>query len=114
LRMIDFAQCVIGTEPLPESTTFPPNHKGPDFGYLRGLHSLRFYFRLMFEQYTGYKYDSYTNALKILQNVCTDPNSPVNRSCDWLDTFDEDKDCPYKFDQVPGNDGKIDDDVVSD
>lgn len=114
LRMIDFAQCVIGTEPLPESTTFPPKHEGPDLGYLRGLHSLRFYFRLMFEQYTGHKYQDYTNALAILEDAYTNQTSPVNKPCEWLDTFDEEYDCPYDFDRVPESDGGIDDPTVSD
>ncbi|KAK9457295.1 hypothetical protein V1511DRAFT_456167 [Dipodascopsis uninucleata] len=45
LRIIDFAQCVTGEEPLPENTTCPPHFPDkPDMGYLTGIRSLKRYF----------------------------------------------------------------------
>lgn len=97
LRMIDFAQCVIGTEPLPSTTTYPPSHLGmPDFGFLRGLHSLDFYFRLMFHEYTGLEYDDAKDSIPELR-------TKLDHNIEWLDRFDEDIPCPYNFSSVPNN-----------
>lgn len=102
VRMIDFAQCVIGTDQIPDTARFPPTHKGcPDYGYLRGLCSLRFYFTLMFARYTGYEYRDYDTAMILLKKLRENPDSPVNAPCEWLDTFDNAMPCPYDFDAVP-------------
>lgn len=46
LKIVDFANCVIGEDPLPEDVPCPPqNPDGVDAGYLRGLRSLRLYFQ---------------------------------------------------------------------
>lgn len=117
VRMIDFAQCIIGDEPLNSSTTFPPVHSAEaDHGYLRGLKSLEFYFQLMFKEFSGgYDYPKRKDDLhKILKEI----KEKTSINCEWLDNFDEEEkfekddgnsttektkktECPYNFDVIP-------------
>jgi hypothetical protein len=46
LKIVDFANCVIAEDPLPDDLPCPPKDPdGIDRGYLRGLRSLRLYFQ---------------------------------------------------------------------
>jgi inositol-hexakisphosphate kinase len=46
LKIVDFANCVTGEDPLPPDAPCPPFHPGTvDRGYLRGLRTLRMYFQ---------------------------------------------------------------------
>ncbi|ODQ66368.1 SAICAR synthase-like protein [Nadsonia fulvescens var. elongata DSM 6958] len=48
IRIIDFAQCITGEDPLPDDTSCAPRHlHAPDKGYLRGLKSLKRAFRII-------------------------------------------------------------------
>ncbi|OWB85731.1 kinase activity protein [[Candida] boidinii] len=117
VRMIDFAQCIIGGEPLTSSTTFPPVHRGePDHGYLRGLKSLEFYFQLMFKEFSG-GYD-YPDRKEDLHKILKEIKKKTSINCEWLDNFDDEEkfekddgnsttektgktECPYNFEVVP-------------
>lgn len=67
VRIIDFAQSVISESKLPHSTTIPPANKGePDRGYLRGVSSLIDYFMIIFKLYTHRDYETYANALALI------------------------------------------------
>lgn len=58
VKIIDFAQCITGKDPLPEGTTCPPKHPNhPDIGYLKGLDSLKLYFTRIWEDIVGVAYD---------------------------------------------------------
>lgn len=101
VRLIDFAQCVIGGSEFTDKTTFPPVHKGePDVGYLRGLKSLMYYFMVMFEQFTGgFEYTNYKEAWEIIRRL--DKDNLLN-SCEWLDNFENDElECPFVFNKTP-------------
>ena len=53
LRIVDFANCVTGEDPLPEDTLCPPhNPEGIDKGYLRGLRTLRVYLQQILKEAT--------------------------------------------------------------
>jgi len=46
MKLVDFANCVTGEDPLPAQAQAPPQHPGEiDRGYLRGLRTLKAYFR---------------------------------------------------------------------
>lgn len=46
LKIVDFANCVTGEDPLPPNAPCPPHHPDDiDRGYLRGLRTLRMYFQ---------------------------------------------------------------------
>ncbi|ETN44884.1 uncharacterized protein HMPREF1541_09759 [Cyphellophora europaea CBS 101466] len=45
VKVVDFANCIVGEDPLPPNTPAPPGHPNDiDRGYLRGLRTLRAYF----------------------------------------------------------------------
>lgn len=100
VRLIDFAQCVIGDIPLSkERTTFPPNHsENCDDGYLRGLNSLKFYLLLMFKEFT--------NGVDFEERDKITINELMIK-CPWLDSFEgndgivENIPCPYNFKLMP-------------
>ncbi|KAG7692199.1 hypothetical protein KL933_004977 [Ogataea haglerorum] len=105
VRLIDFAQCVIANEPLPPNTTYPPAHiDSPDLGYLKGLQSLIFYFKLMFQEFTGLQYTNYDESLVVMKKL---QSSVLSRGCEWLDNFEKEQPCPFDFDQVPQYSGSI-------
>ncbi|KAG7888588.1 hypothetical protein KL925_005317 [Ogataea polymorpha] len=105
VRLIDFAQCVIANEPLPPNTTYPPAHMdSPDLGYLKGLQSLIFYFKLMFREFTGLQYTNYDESLVVMKKL---QFSVLSRSCEWLDNFENEQPCPFDFGQVPQYSGSI-------
>ncbi|GMF01180.1 unnamed protein product [Ambrosiozyma monospora] len=99
--MIDFAQCVSANEPLPLNTTYPPVHLNrPDVGYLRGLSSLIFYFKLMFEQFCGVEYRSFDEATAVMTDLHS--KGKLDTGCRWLDEFENDTlPSPYSFNFVP-------------
>ncbi|TID24758.1 hypothetical protein CANINC_002982 [Pichia inconspicua] len=102
VRLIDFAQCVIGGSEFPEKTTFPPVHKGePDAGYIRGLMSLIYYFKVIFEKFTGgYEYESYEKSWHLINHLHA--SGRLNNNSEWLDDFCNDKiECPFDFDPIP-------------
>lgn len=102
LRLIDFAQCIIGDSEFPSKTTFPPVHKGePDNGYIRGLKSLIYYFSVMFKEFTGgYEYSGFKESWEIIKDL--DSKDKLNQPCEWLNDFDnEELQCPFKFDPTP-------------
>lgn len=46
IKIVDFANCVTGEDPIPPTARCPPSHPHDiDRGYLRGLRSLRMYFQ---------------------------------------------------------------------
>ena len=105
VRMIDFAQCVIGGSEFSKNTTIPPAHKGePDVGYLRGLKSLVYYFSVMFKEFTGgHEYQGFDNAWETIKSL--DKTGYFDRSCEWLNDFDnEELKCPFTFDATPDYD----------
>jgi inositol-hexakisphosphate kinase len=54
LKIVDFANCVTAEDPLPPGVPCPPsNPQGVDRGYLRGLRSLRHYFRSIWKEVKG-------------------------------------------------------------
>lgn len=54
IRLVDFANCVIAEDPLPEGTLCPPKDRnGVDRGYLRGLRSLSIYFQKIWNEVKG-------------------------------------------------------------
>lgn len=54
IRLVDFANCVIAEDPLPEGTLCPPKDRnGVDKGYLRGLRSLSIYFQKIWNEVQG-------------------------------------------------------------
>lgn len=102
VRLIDFAQCVIGDGEFSEKTTFPPVHKGePDAGYIRGLMSLIYYFKVIFEKFTGgYQYQSYEESWELIN--CLHESGKLNDNSEWLDDFCNDNvECPFNFDPIP-------------
>lgn len=57
LKIVDFANCVTGEDPLPESARCPPkNPDDIDRGYLRGLRSLRMYFQRILKEISQDEY----------------------------------------------------------
>jgi inositol-hexakisphosphate 5-kinase len=53
LKIVDFANCVTGEDPLPPDAPCPPFHPGTvDRGYLRGLRTLRMYFQRILRDIT--------------------------------------------------------------
>ena len=49
LKIVDFANCVTGEDPLPANAQCPPQHLGDiDRGYLRGLRTLKMYFQRIY------------------------------------------------------------------
>ncbi|KPI36059.1 Inositol hexakisphosphate kinase 1 [Cyphellophora attinorum] len=45
VKVVDFANCIVGEDPLPDDTPAPPTHPQEiDRGYLRGLRTLKAYF----------------------------------------------------------------------
>jgi hypothetical protein len=97
VRLIDFAQCVIGDGKFSQQTTFPPVHKGkPDVGYIRGLKSLIYYYSAMFKEFTGgYEYSGFIDAWEIIKKL--DNDRKFNNPCEWLDDFsNEELQCPIK------------------
>jgi inositol-hexakisphosphate kinase len=53
LKIVDFANCVTGEDPLPPNATCPPFHPGAvDRGYLRGLRTLKMYFQRILRDIT--------------------------------------------------------------
>lgn len=53
LKIVDFANCVTGEDELPPSARCPPQHPHDiDRGYLRGLRSLKTYFRRILKEVT--------------------------------------------------------------
>ena len=51
LKIVDFANCVTGEDPLPEDAPCPPHHPDDiDRGYVRGLRSLRMYFQRILKE----------------------------------------------------------------
>lgn len=110
VRLIDFAQCVIGGSEFSDKTTFPPVHKGaPDVGYIRGLKSLIYYFGVMFREFTGgHEYASFSEAWEIIRKL--DKEKVFNCNCQWLDEFDNgESQCPFEFRPVPVYTGFYDD-----
>ncbi|CDK28848.1 unnamed protein product [Kuraishia capsulata CBS 1993] len=102
VKIIDFAQCVIAEEPIPETATFPPRNPGkPDAGYLRGLKSLLFYFKQIFLALTGEHYKDYETSTELVAQLGDKLASPS----EWLDTFEQDtsndESSAYKSANVP-------------
>ncbi len=57
LRLVDFANCVTGEDPLPVNASCPPAHpEDIDRGYLRGLRTLRMYFQRIYRDITEEEY----------------------------------------------------------
>jgi hypothetical protein len=53
LKIVDFANCVTGEDPLPPDASCPPFHPGTvDRGYLRGLRTLKMYFQRILRDIT--------------------------------------------------------------
>ena len=51
LKIVDFANCVTGEDPLSEDAPCPPHHPDDiDRGYVRGLRSLRMYFQRILKE----------------------------------------------------------------
>lgn len=51
LKIVDFANCVTGEDPLPPNAPCPPHHPNDiDRGYLRGLRTLRMYFQRILKE----------------------------------------------------------------
>lgn len=102
LRLIDFAQSVIGGMELSPNTTIPPYHKGePDLGYIKGLKSLIYYFSTMFKEFThGYEYKGFEDAWTVIREL--DARHELDYSCEWLDDFsNEELSCPFRFQPIP-------------
>lgn len=102
VRLIDFAQCVIGTGEFSDKTTFPPVHRGaPDMGYLRGLKSLVYYFGVMFHEFTGgHEYRGFHDSWQVIHAL--DRQHLLDRPCSWLDEFaNEELPCPFTFAPTP-------------
>jgi inositol-hexakisphosphate kinase len=54
VKMVDFANCVIGEGPNPAEKLCPPQHPDlPDQGFLRGIRTLKRYFKLIQEEMTA-------------------------------------------------------------
>jgi inositol-hexakisphosphate kinase len=57
LKIVDFANCVTGEDPLPPNAPCPPRHPGTvDRGYLRGLRTLKMYFQQILRDIRGSEY----------------------------------------------------------
>lgn len=57
LKIVDFANCLTGEDELPDTVSCPPHNPGDvDRGYLRGLRSLRMYFRRIWEEINNENY----------------------------------------------------------
>jgi inositol-hexakisphosphate 5-kinase len=57
LKIVDFANCVTGEDPLPPNAPCPPFHPGTvDRGYLRGLRTLKVYFQQILRDITESEY----------------------------------------------------------
>jgi inositol-hexakisphosphate 5-kinase len=57
LKIVDFANCVTGEDPLPPNAPCPPFHPGTvDRGYLRGLRTLKMYFQQILRDITESEY----------------------------------------------------------
>lgn len=53
LKIVDFANCVTGEDPIPPEALCPPHHpQDIDRGYLRGLRTLRMYFQRIMKEIT--------------------------------------------------------------
>ena len=57
LKIVDFANCVTGEDPLPKNAQCPPKHRGDiDRGYLRGLRTLKMYFQRIYRDINEEEY----------------------------------------------------------
>lgn len=70
LRIIDFAQCVTGEDPLPKEATTPPKRPDlPDVGYLKGLKTLKRYLKIIWKEITGTEFNSDPHIIStVLEN----------------------------------------------
>jgi hypothetical protein len=100
LKIIDFAQSVIPNDQDPyyhgNSRSIPPQHpKSVDNGYIRGIQSLIYYFKLIFEIISNTPYTSSDYANQIIDKNKELYHSTTNK---WLQDYAE-----------LGNDDDIDD-----
>jgi hypothetical protein len=102
MHIIDFAQCI--TPDNQAMASFPPKHPNEiDYGYLRGLASVKFYLKLIFEKVSGLDYTTHENAEEYITAHVDDLKK---ESVQWLSLFDglEDNDPEFyqrDFDEIP-------------
>ncbi|KAG5420594.1 KCS1 [Candida metapsilosis] len=85
VRIIDFAQSVISEEEK-EHANIPPSHPNlVDYGYLRGIHSLIFYFTSIFQILTR----TDISDVDEMNSWVVEHRSELDVNCPWLDDYAE-------------------------
>ncbi|KAI5965411.1 KCS1 [Candida margitis] len=85
VRIIDFAQSVISEEEQ-DHVNIPPSHPtSVDYGYLRGIHSLIFYFTAIFQILSKTKIDD----VEQMQSWIEEHIHELDVNCPWLDDYAE-------------------------
>lgn len=74
VRIIDFARCVTQDDVHQnrESFSFPPLHKGPDYGYLVGLKSLISCFEWIYDKHGGALQDLEVHKDDVFDSIGTE------------------------------------------
>ncbi|ODV60049.1 inositol polyphosphate kinase KCS1, partial [Ascoidea rubescens DSM 1968] len=90
VKIIDFSKCLTENENLIDTLKkYKCKPRFPfevDKGYIRGINSLMFYFKLMFKKIVGEEYSDLSNEkMKMLMN-----QERFKKSLDFLDFFEED------------------------
>ncbi|KAI9278944.1 hypothetical protein BDA99DRAFT_19661 [Phascolomyces articulosus] len=82
VRIIDFARCVTQHDVRQnrDDFTFPPRHRGPDYGYLLGLKSLAACFEWIYEKHGGDINDLDTKEDHIFDDIGTEESRTVHTS----------------------------------
>lgn len=102
MRIIDFAQSITPENQMIKAT-YPPRHPlSSDQGYLRGLASVKFYLRLIFEKMSSVKYTHEGAA----EHVKVHSDELKVQTVDWLDLFErlEDNEAEFyqqELDEIP-------------
>lgn len=85
VKIIDFAQSVISEEEK-DHVNIPPSHPDlVDFGYLRGIHSLIFYFTSIFQILSQTKVDKVND----MHSWVKEHKDELEVNCPWLDDYAE-------------------------
>ncbi|CCG23181.1 transcription factor [Candida orthopsilosis Co 90-125] len=85
VKIIDFAQSVISEEEK-DHVNIPPSHPNlVDYGYLRGIHSLIFYFTSIFQILSKTKISNFEE----MNSWVKEHKDELDVNCPWLDDYAE-------------------------
>ncbi|KAH3687735.1 hypothetical protein WICPIJ_001286, partial [Wickerhamomyces pijperi] len=87
ISIIDFAQSVTKDDVTKLDSNFPPKHLDTyDCGYYRGVCSVEFYLKLIFEEISGLRYHEIND---IVQYIHENEQYLKSTELPWLDNFDD-------------------------